>query len=478
MLVYSALGKISAAVYNIYEERETAMKNNSKSGALLTPKEIVAELDRYIVGQDEAKKSVAIALRNRWRRQMVEGPIKNEILPANILMIGPTGVGKTEISRRLAALAGAPFVKVEASKFTEVGYVGRDVESMIRDLVDIAVAQVRDEHEKEVRVQAMKNVEERLLDLLTPKRPKRRETEPERDKERTDRIRKKIESQLDSGLLDDRKIEIEVPESIMPTVEIFSPMGMEEMGLNISEMFEGMIPKRTKSRTVTVSEARKILLPMEINNLIDHDKIIDSALARAQETGIIFIDEIDKIVARGSGGAGPDVSREGVQRDLLPVIEGCNVATKYGMVRTDHILFIGAGAFHGTSPSDLIPELQGRLPIRVELNSLTAKDFIRILVEPENSLIKQYEALMSAEGVRLKFSDGAIKEIANIADKVNASAENIGARRLHTVMTTLLEDIMFEAPEKTGKEIKLTQTTVRTKLKDIVADEDLTKYIL
>ncbi|RKZ31945.1 HslU--HslV peptidase ATPase subunit [bacterium] len=454
------------------------MKNNSKSGALLTPKEIVAELDRYIVGQDEAKKSVAIALRNRWRRQMVEGPIKNEILPANILMIGPTGVGKTEISRRLAALAGAPFVKVEASKFTEVGYVGRDVESMIRDLVDIAVAQVRDEHEKEVRVQAMKNVEERLLDLLTPKRPKRRETEPERDKERTDRIRKKIESQLDSGLLDDRKIEIEVPESIMPTVEIFSPMGMEEMGLNISEMFEGMIPKRTKSRTVTVSEARKILLPMEINNLIDHDKIIDSALARAQETGIIFIDEIDKIVARGSGGAGPDVSREGVQRDLLPVIEGCNVATKYGMVRTDHILFIGAGAFHGTSPSDLIPELQGRLPIRVELNSLTAKDFIRILVEPENSLIKQYEALMSAEGVRLKFSDGAIKEIANIADKVNASAENIGARRLHTVMTTLLEDIMFEAPEKTGKEIKLTQTTVRTKLKDIVADEDLTKYIL
>jgi len=478
MLVYSALGKISAAVYNIYEERETAMKNNSKSGALLTPKEIVAELDRYIVGQDEAKKSVAIALRNRRRRQMGEGPIKNEILPANILMIGPTGVGKTEISRRLAALAGAPFVKVEASKFTEVGYVGRDVESMIRDLVDIAVAQVRDEHEKEVRVQAMKNVEERLLDLLTPKRPKRREAEPERDKERTDRIRKKIESQLDSGLLDDRKIEIEVPESIMPTVEIFSPMGMEEMGLNISEMFEGMIPKRTKSRTVTVSEARKILLPMEINNLIDHDKIIDSALARAQETGIIFIDEIDKIVARGSGGAGPDVSREGVQRDLLPVIEGCNVATKYGMVRTDHILFIGAGAFHGTSPSDLIPELQGRLPIRVELNSLTAKDFIRILVEPENSLIKQYEALMSAEGVRLKFSDGAIKEIANIADKVNASAENIGARRLHTVMTTLLEDIMFEAPEKTGKEIKLTQTTVRTKLKDIVADEDLTKYIL
>ncbi len=449
----------------------------SKKKGLLTPGEIVEELDRYIVGQDDAKKSVAIALRNRWRRQMVEGELRDEILPANILMIGPTGVGKTEISRRLAALAGAPFVKVEASKFTEVGYVGRDVESMIRDLVDISMNQVRSEHEKKVEKQAEKNIEEKLLDLLTPVRPKRSKDEVEVDEKRSERIREKLRKQLEAGHLEDRTVQIDVSASFSPSVEIFSPMGMEEMGLNISEMFDGIMPRKTKSKKVTIGEARKILLQQEIAELIDHEKVVDMALARAEESGIVFIDEIDKIVS-GASAHGPDVSREGVQRDLLPVIEGTNVATKYGIVRTDHILFIAAGAFHGSSPSDLVPELQGRLPIRVELDSLSGADFERILLEPENSLIKQYRALLETEGVTLEFSQGAVKEIAKIADRVNMTTENIGARRLHTIMSTLLEGIMFEAPYDTAKKIKISKKTVSSALDDIVEDSDLAKYIL
>lgn len=455
------------------------MTSNKKlqSRELLTPGEIVTELDRFIIGQDDAKKCVAIALRNRWRRQMVEGPLRDEILPANILMIGPTGVGKTEISRRLAALAGAPFVKVEASKFTEVGYVGRDVESMVRDLVDISMNQVRAEYEQKVQKRAEKNVQERLLDLLAPSRPKRTAKKPVEDEGREERIREKLRGQLESGHLEDRMVQVEVPDSLTPMVEIFSPMGMEEMGLNFSEMFDGIMPKKTKQRSLTVCEARKLLLQQEIDELIDHDKVVDMALTRAEESGIVFIDEIDKIVA-GPSSHGPDVSREGVQRDLLPVIEGTNVATKYGMVRTDHILFIAAGAFHGTSPSDLVPELQGRLPIRVELDSLSGEDFGRILVEPENSLIKQYTALMRSEGVELDFTKGAIEEIARIADHVNSTTENIGARRLHTIMSTLLEDIMFDAPYETSKEIKISKKFVIDTLSEILEDGDLAKYIL
>jgi ATP-dependent HslUV protease ATP-binding subunit HslU len=455
------------------------MTSNKKAQnrELLTPGEIVTELDRYIIGQDDAKKCVAIALRNRWRRQMVEGPLRDEILPANILMIGPTGVGKTEISRRLAALAGAPFVKVEASKFTEVGYVGRDVESMVRDLVDISMNQVRAEYEKKVQKRAEKNVQERLLDLLAPSRPKRTAKNSADDEGREERIREKLRGQLEVGHLEDRMVQIDVPENFTPMVEIFSPMGMEEMGLNFSEMFDGIMPKKTKQRSVTVGEARKLLLQQEIDELIDHDKVVDMALTRAEESGIVFIDEIDKIVA-GPSSHGPDVSREGVQRDLLPVIEGTNVATKYGMVRTDHILFIAAGAFHGTSPSDLVPELQGRLPIRVELDSLSGEDFGRILVEPENSLIKQYTALMRSEGVELDFTKGAIEEIARIADHVNSTTENIGARRLHTIMSTLLENIMFDAPYETAKKIRITKKFVNDELNAILEDSDLAKYIL
>ncbi|HHS49506.1 MAG TPA: ATP-dependent protease ATPase subunit HslU [candidate division Zixibacteria bacterium] len=453
------------------------MRTN-KLNTLLTPKEIVAELDRFIIGQDSAKKSVAIALRNRWRRQMVEGPLRDEIIPANILMIGPTGVGKTEISRRLAALAGAPFIKVEASKFTEVGYVGRDVESMVRELVDVAISQIRVKFEQDIIDRARENVEHRILDILTPKRPKRIEKEPDDDGERAERIRNKLKKQLEAGLLDDRLIEVEVPDTFMPTIEIFSPMGLEEMGVNFSEMFDGMMPRRTKSKKVTVEEARKVLLDKEIDNLIDHDKVVSTAISHVEEMGIVFLDEIDKIAIRSSGGGGPDVSREGVQRDLLPVIEGCNVQTKYGMVRTDHILFIAAGAFHEASPSDLIPELQGRLPIRVELDSLSGEDFVRILAEPENSLIKQYQALMASDGVDLIFTEGAIKEIAKIADEVNIKTENIGARRLHTIMTTLLEDIMFLGREHSGPKVKITASTVRSALKDIADDEDLARYIL
>ncbi len=443
-----------------------------------TPKEIVEHLDKYIVGQDNAKKSVAIALRNRWRRQNAAEDIRDEIMPNNIILIGPTGVGKTEIARRLADLAGAPFMKVEASKFTEVGYVGRDVESMIRDLIDIAVNMVKTEKFEFVKEKAQKRTDERLLDL--PMGPPSRTS---RARQASDQLidsrvatRAKLRAKLFSGMLDEHEIELDTPQSNYPVFEIFSPMGMEELGMNVQEMFSGMMPKKSKRRTMVIKEARKYLLTEEMGKLVNMDDVITEALGRAQQSGIIFIDELDKIVSDGTSG-GPDVSRQGVQRDILPVIEGSTVSTKYGLVRTDHILFIAAGAFHGKSPSDLIPELQGRFPIRVELDSLTGKDFVRILTEPKTALIKQYQALMLTEGIQLEFTDGAIAKIADIAERVNQQSENIGARRLHTVMTTLLEDILFEPPLK-KKKLTITDKTVESRLSNIVENQDLSRYIL
>jgi ATP-dependent HslUV protease ATP-binding subunit HslU len=462
-----------------------------------TPKEIVEYLDRYIIGQDRAKKSVAIALRNRWRRQAAPDEIRREILPNNILMIGPTGVGKTEVSRRLAEMAGAPFLKVEASKFTEVGYVGRDVESMVRDLVDLAVNMVKQEKAEKVTEKAKENTIERLLDLLLPPPPppKRQsvttppgmspietvmnatQTEVRPKIERANNAtRDKLKEKLLVGKLDDKMVELDTPQDRFPVVEIFSPMGMEEMGINFQEMFSGLMPKQTKRRKLTVAEARKFLYSEELSKLVNMDDVISDALERAQESGIIFIDEIDKIAGSKSK-TGPDVSREGVQRDILPIVEGSAVMTKYGMVTTDHILFIAAGAFHSSKPSDLVPELQGRFPIRVELDSLTADDFVRILTEPKNALIKQYIALMSSEGVKLDFDKSSAKRIAEIAEQVNSQTENIGARRLHTIMTTLLEDIMFEAPNK-KKNIKINAALVNKRLSDIIENEDLSRYIL
>jgi ATP-dependent HslUV protease ATP-binding subunit HslU len=467
-----------------------------------TPKEIVSYLDKYIIGQDSAKKSVAIALRNRWRRQAAPESIRREIQPNNILMIGPTGVGKTEIARRLAEMAGAPFLKVEASKFTEVGYVGRDVESMIRDLVDLAVNMVKQEKAESVNEKARRNTNERLLDLLLPPpkpsmkppgpmmspdisnlREVRELQETTKSQDSTKRVeksdtrtREKLREKMLSGELDDRMVELETPQDRFPVVEIFSPMGMEELGINFQEMFSGIMPKQTKRRKVTIGEARKILYSEEVSKLVNMDDVIADALERAQESGIVFIDEIDKITGTKSK-VGPDVSREGVQRDILPIIEGSAVMTKYGMVTTDHVLFIAAGAFHSARPSDLVPELQGRLPIRVELESLTAADFVRILVEPENALVKQYIALMASDEVKLSFDKTATKRIAEIAELVNKNTENIGARRLHTIMTTLLEDIMFEAPNK-KRSIKITSTVVNKKLSKIIKDEDLSRYIL
>lgn len=442
----------------------------------LTPKEIVAELDKYIVGQEKAKRAVAIALRNRWRRQKAPEDMREEIIPNNILMIGPTGVGKTEIARRLAQLAGAPFLKVEASKFTEVGYVGRDVESMVRDLVDIAVNMVRAERVEGVREEAEKLAEERLLDLLIPP-PRRRRSKPQNPDDRYNRSRERLYSQLKAGKLDHHTVELELPSDRFPMIEIFSPAGLEEMGVNVQELFENILPPRTRRRRVTVAEARKVLAQQEAQKLIDMDQVISEAIARTENSGIIFIDEIDKIVGERAHGE-IDVSREGVQRDLLPIVEGSNVMTKYGMVRTDHILFIAAGAFHISKPSDLIPELQGRFPIRVELDVLTAEDFVRILIEPKNALIKQYKALLEPEGVALTFTKEAIWEIARIADEVNSRLENIGARRLHTVMNALLEDVLFNAPSFKGKRVRITKSYVRRKLKDIVKDEGLSRYIL
>ncbi|MFQ6673361.1 MAG: ATP-dependent protease ATPase subunit HslU [Fidelibacterota bacterium] len=444
----------------------------------LKPKDIVAALDRYIVGQENAKKSVAIALRNRWRCQQLSDDMREEIVPNNIILIGSTGVGKTEIARRLANLANAPFIKVEASKFTEVGYVGRDVESIIRDLMDIAVSMVRREMEEAVAMKAEELANERLLNILFPGNGTgtTREESPELA-ERRQRTRQKLRAKLTAGEFESRVVEIDVSDESVPFMQVFGPVGLEEMGVNLQEIFGSAIPRKSKRRRTTVLEARKILAAEEAAKLIDHEEVVRESKSRVENSGIVFLDEIDKIVG-GSGGAGPDVSREGVQRDILPIVEGSNVITKYGIVRTDHVLFIAAGAFHVSKPSDMIPELQGRFPIRVEMDSLTTEDFVKILTHPDNALIKQYTALLETEGIRLKFTRAAIHEIAEIATEVNEATENIGARRLHTVMTTLLEDILFEKSGGEGETITITKELVRKKLEAIVKDQDLSRYIL
>ena len=438
-----------------------------------TPREIVSELDRYIIGQDKAKRAVSIALRNRWRRQRVSPELKDEIAPKNILMIGPTGVGKTEIARRLAKLAQAPFLKVEASKFTEVGYVGRDVESMIRDITDIAIKMVTDEEKNTVKVKAEELAEERMLDLLLP--PPSPSAEGQEEESSSD-TRQKLRKLLREGKLDERFVDIEVTSKNLP-IQVFSPSGMDEMDMNISDMIGNLFPKKTKKRKVNVPEALEILIQEEAQKLIDMDNVIKLAIERVEQSGIIFIDEIDKVAGRESS-AGPDVSREGVQRDLLPIIEGCTVNTKHGMVKTDHILFVGAGAFHVSKPSDLIPELQGRFPIRVELEPLTTDDFVNILTKPKNALIKQYVELLNTESIELVFADDAINEIAETAQNVNESTENIGARRLHTIMEKMLDDISFEAPDMKEDKIVIDASYVKDKISDIVKDRDLSRYIL
>jgi len=444
----------------------------------LTPKEIVSELDKYIVGQENAKKSVAIALRNRWRRQRLSDEMREEVVPNNIILIGSTGVGKTEIARRLANLADAPFIKIEASKFTEVGYVGRDVESIVRDLMDIAVSMVQSEMEKTVSEEAESLANERLLDLLFPTNgaPKTASDNPE-VAERQHRTRDKLRNKLMAGKFEDKVVEIDVSNDGMPMMQVFGPVGLEEMGMNLQEMFGSAIPKKRKQRRTTVSEARRILAMEEVTKLIDHEEALREARSRVENSGIVFLDEIDKVVS-GNTGTGPDVSREGVQRDILPIIEGSNVITKYGVVRTDHVLFIAAGAFHVSKPSDMIPELQGRFPIRVEMDTLNSDDFIKILTHPQNALIKQYTALLETEGVKLKFTKGAINAIAQIATEVNEAMENIGARRLHTIMTTLLEDILFEKSEVASESISITKEMVVGQLSEIVQDQDLSRYIL
>jgi len=449
----------------------------------LTPAQIVVELDRYIVGQRRAKRAVAIALRNRWRRQMLPAELRDEVAPKNIIMIGPTGVGKTEVARRLAKLAQAPFLKVEASKYTEVGYVGRDVESMVRDLTELGVTMVKAELMAEVRDKAERLAEDRLLDLLLPHRSTEpfssgslEQVSPDASREST---LEKLRGQLRAGKLDERMVELETQQQAMPMVEILSGQGMEEMGIQLKDMLSNILPSRTKRRRVRVAEARRLLAQEEAGKLVDMEEVVGQAIRRVENSGIVFLDELDKIAGRQGGGhGGPDVSREGVQRDLLPIVEGSAVTTKYGIVRTDHVLFIAAGAFHVAKPSDLIPELQGRFPIRVELEPLTRDDFVRILTEPENALIRQYVELLRTERVTLRFLPEAVEAIAEIAMQVNASTENIGARRLYTIMERLLDEISFDAPDMPGKELTIDAEYVQQRLADVVRDQDLSRYIL
>jgi ATP-dependent HslUV protease ATP-binding subunit HslU len=466
-------------------EKEETKKNKKekKDSMSLTPKGIVKELDNYIIGQQKAKRSVAIALRNRYRRQQLPKEVADDIIPKNILMIGPTGVGKTEIARRLARLAGSPFIKVEASKFTEVGYVGRDVESMVRDLVRIAVDMVKDERMELNKEKARRNAEERILDILLPKPKKPRGPAADLDienpaKDTFAQTKEKIRQRLREGRLDDKFVEIEVKSAQMAPFEVFSSSGVEEIGISISEMVPNMFGGKPKKRKMTIDEAMDYLIKEEQNRLLDMEQVSTIAIQRVEEMGIIFLDEVDKIAGREGGGSGPMVSREGVQRDLLPIIEGTTVNTRYGMVKTDHILFIGAGAFHVSKPSDLIPELQGRFPIRVELDSLSKEDFIRILTEPKNALAKQSVALMSTEDLELSFTDDALEEIARLAEHLNATAENIGARRLYTIMEKVLEEISFDASDMENQYVEINKKYVLDKVEDIAQDTDLSKYIL
>jgi ATP-dependent HslUV protease ATP-binding subunit HslU len=457
-----------------------ARGSTAHAAATLTPAQIVGELDRYIVGQVKAKRAVAIALRNRWRRQNLPAELRDEVAPKNIIMIGPTGVGKTEIARRLAKLAQAPFLKVEASKYTEVGYVGRDVESMIRDLTELSVTMVKAERMADVQDKAERLAEDRVLDLLLPARREPyssgslEEVAPDASREAT---REKLRTQLRSGRLEDRTVELETQQQTMPMIEVFSGQGLEEMGVNLKDMLSNFLPTRTKRRRVKIAEARRLLTQEEAQKLVDMEDVVAQAVRRVENAGIVFIDELDKVAGR-EGGHGPDVSRQGVQRDLLPIVEGSAVTTKYGIVRTDHILFIAAGAFHVAKPSDLIPELQGRFPIRVELDPLTREDFIRILTEPRNALITQYVELLRTEDVTLSFTDDAVATIAELATRVNDTAENIGARRLYTIVEKLLEDVSFDAPEMPGKVLAIDAAYVQARLADIVRDQDLSRYIL
>ena len=455
---------------------------------VLTPREIVSELDKYIVGQDKAKRSVSIALRNRWRRQQVPPELRDEIAPKNIIMIGPTGVGKTEIARRLARLANSPFLKIEASKFTEVGYVGRDVESIIRDLTELAVNMAKQEEQEKVKAKAMELAEEKLLDILLPK-PKKEIEQDTGDKREgmlevvkngpsdSNATREKLRRLLRQGKLDERYVELEVSDKPFPLIEVFSGAGLEELDINVKDLFGQILPSKTKKKRVKVKEAIEIITQQESQRLIDLDKVVEKAIQRTEHNGIIFLDELDKIVGSNTT-SGPDVSREGVQRDLLPIVEGSTVLTKYGMVKTDHILFIASGAFHGSKPSDLLPELQGRFPIRVELDPLTQEDFVRILTEPQNALITQYIALIATEGITLKFTESAIAQIAEMAFEANESMENIGARRLHTVMEALLDDISFNASDTQDKEITIDKEYVKERLSEILEDINLSRYIL